>query len=382
MVARALSLWQLYSDIKLSIITRQERERLVLDLYRQGKTYREISKVARISPRDIGAILNKVLEEKTQGKEEQDDAEKNQEQQHNMSISSKAYKLFSNRNTPLEVAIALNLRESEATKFYKEYWKLKQLHNLTLIYEETKGDIDPFLKLYRLSKAAGMNVQKVVNLLEIANTNLPDIQCRYERLKRELITLEIDKQQSHRTMAYFNNQIETQRKALTSYRVSSIRERRQIENLNNEKARLEAIVTEFKSNNEEYLNKIKQAAEEKVKDVLTNSKLILKLATFSVIESLRTNPELYIFISYGASVVTAFTTTYGSNYLSLMSGEQHQQQSFNDNYTALILEESEKLYNKLMIELTNRVISVVRATSLPSLTNNNEQTLTHKNDRY
>jgi hypothetical protein len=62
--------------------------------------------------------------------------------------------------------------------------------------------------------------------------------------------------------------------------------------------------------------------------------------------------------------------------------QQHQQQSFNDNYTALILEESEKLYNKLMIELTNRVISAVRATSLPSLTNNNEQILTHKNDRY
>ena len=101
MVARALSLWQLYSDIKLSIITRQERERLVLELYNQGKTYREIAKEARISPRDIGAILNKVLEEKTQGKEEQDDAEKNQEQQHNMSISSKSYKLFSNRNTPL-----------------------------------------------------------------------------------------------------------------------------------------------------------------------------------------------------------------------------------------------------------------------------------------
>jgi hypothetical protein len=36
-----------------------------------------------------------------------------------------------------------------------------------LIYEETKGDIDPFLKLYRLSKAAGMNVQQVVNLQTI-----------------------------------------------------------------------------------------------------------------------------------------------------------------------------------------------------------------------
>ena len=47
----------------MTILTRQERERLVLDLYNQGKTYREISKEARISPRDIGVILNKIMEE-------------------------------------------------------------------------------------------------------------------------------------------------------------------------------------------------------------------------------------------------------------------------------------------------------------------------------
>ena len=57
----------------MTILTRQEKERLVLDLYNQGKTYREISKEARISPRDIGVILNKVIEEKkTEGKEEQE----------------------------------------------------------------------------------------------------------------------------------------------------------------------------------------------------------------------------------------------------------------------------------------------------------------------
>ena len=69
----------------MTILTRQERERLVIDLYNQGKTYREISKEARISPRDIGVILNKVMEEKkTEGRrriEQQDDAEKNQEQE-------------------------------------------------------------------------------------------------------------------------------------------------------------------------------------------------------------------------------------------------------------------------------------------------------------
>ena len=58
----------------MTILTRQERERLVLDLYNQGKTYREISKEARISPRDIGVILNKVMEKKTEGLKEEDNA--------------------------------------------------------------------------------------------------------------------------------------------------------------------------------------------------------------------------------------------------------------------------------------------------------------------
>jgi transposase len=147
----------------LTILTKQERERLVIDFYSQGKTYREISKMARISPRDIGIILNRIIEKKAEGlKEQQDnhDAESNREQQR-LSLSAQAYKLFSDRKTPLEVAIELNLGESEATKFYKEYWELKQLHNLNIVYEELKGDIDPFLRLYKLSQAKGMGRQSI-----------------------------------------------------------------------------------------------------------------------------------------------------------------------------------------------------------------------------
>jgi hypothetical protein len=79
---------------------------------------------------------------------------------------------------------------------------------------------------------------------------------------------------------------------------------------------------------------------------------------------------------------------YGPNYPSLMlSGrQQQQQQSFSDSYTALILEESEKLYNKLTTEVTNRIMAAaadattIRASSLP--TANNRQKPTHKNDTY
>jgi hypothetical protein len=372
----------------MTILTRQERERLVIDLYyNQGKTYREISKEERISPRDIGVILNKAVEEKSEGIKRQNniDSEKNQnqEQQQHLSLAAQAYKLFSEHRTPIEVAIALNLRESEATKFYKEYWKLKQLHNLNMVYEETKGDIEPFLRLYRLSKAKGIGVKQVVDILKIAKDDLPSIEERFKRLRNDIIKLQFRKRIDERNLYQLNNQIASTSRLLNSFSISCKRERREIEHLHNEKIRIANLVTHFKNNNEEYLDKIKQAAYEEVKSVLSDGKLLLKFATLSVIESLRSDPELYNFISYSISDETVATTTYGSNYLSLMSsGRQQHQQSFNDTYTALILEEAEKLYNKLTTELTNRImataadaIAIRASSSLPSPGNNNSQKL-------
>jgi hypothetical protein len=330
------------------MMTRQERERLVLELYNQGKTIREIAKEVRMSFRDIGAILNKTFVEKAEGSKEQ------QEEIQQLSVSSQAYKLFSERKTPLEVAIELNLGESEATKLYKEYWKLKQLHNLNMVYEETKGDIEPFLKLYKLAKRKGIGVKQVVDILAIANNDLPALEWRFKRLGNDMSMLQFQKRIDERNLYQLNNKIAATTKLLNSFRMSCGRERREIENLCNEKAIIGNLVTQFKNNNEEYLDKIKQAAEDKLKGVLTNGKLLLQFATFSVIESLRSNPELCNFVIHDNSNNT--TISYGSNYHSLMSGEQ-QQQSFNDSYTALILEEAEKLYNKLMTELANRVIA-------------------------
>jgi hypothetical protein len=39
------------------------------------------------------------------------------------------------------VAVALNLREPELTKIYREYWKLKRLDALNSIYEETNDKL-------------------------------------------------------------------------------------------------------------------------------------------------------------------------------------------------------------------------------------------------
>jgi hypothetical protein len=44
----------------------------------------------------------------------------------------------------------------------------------------------------------------------------------------------------------------------------------------------------------------------------------------------------------------------------MLSGRQ-KRQVFNDSYTAVILEEAEKLYNQLTTEVTNRVIASAAA---------------------
>jgi hypothetical protein len=168
------------------VLSRQQRERLVLELYNQGKNTREIAEEARMSFSAIGAILKKAEKEnKAQG-----------ERSEELSISSQAYKLFSERRTLAQVAIALNLREPEVTKFYMEYCKLTQLDSFCRIYDKIKDDIHHFVNLYILSKVARMDTQQVVRLLTIANDDLPSVEYRCEKLKREEASLKAGNQNS------------------------------------------------------------------------------------------------------------------------------------------------------------------------------------------
>ena len=115
------------------MLTRQEREQNVLSLYAQGKTIRDIAKEVRMSFRDIGSVLKKEEKEKERQKKQLENNVNTTDSdgtQLGISLSTQAYKLFSQGKTPLGVAIELNLKERETTKYYSQYWKLIQLHSL------------------------------------------------------------------------------------------------------------------------------------------------------------------------------------------------------------------------------------------------------------
>jgi len=245
------------------VLTREEKEKLVLDLYSEGKSTREIAQIAHMSFRDIGVIIDK--------KEKEKEAREGQVQQ--ITQSTQAYKLFSEGKSPEEVATALNLRQPQVTELYTEHWKLNGLYVLHQIYEEIKGEIGYFVNLYRLAKAAGMNVQHVNRLLEIVNNDLPAVELRYERLKKEAATLEFQKASSARDSELLNNQIIMMRKTLDSTRLDYEKEMERLRHLQQERVKQEALVKHFENSNEVCI-KIRNTVEEKVHSVLSGRKML------------------------------------------------------------------------------------------------------------
>jgi DNA-binding transcriptional MerR regulator len=186
----------------IMVLTREEKERLVLDLYNRRTFIRDIAREAGMSFRDIGRIIDK--------KEKEKEAMEGQVQQ--ITQSTQTYKLFSEGSTPEEVAIALNLRQSQVTELYTEHWRLKGLYMLGQIYGQIKDDIGSFVNLYRSAKAAGMSVQNVIRLLAIANNHLPSVEYTYEICKREVEDLEAEKGNSARIYQEINDKILSMRK--------------------------------------------------------------------------------------------------------------------------------------------------------------------------
>src|SRR5919106_3864139 len=153
-------------------MNKKQKEALVLALAEKGETYREITKKAGVSPNTIKAVLNRAgLGEST-------------------SISSRAFELYVQQKTPVEVAIKLNLEAEKAIQYYHEYFTLLGITEFTRVYLQVKNNPMGFVQLFELSQKLGMGDSEVAELLKIANGYLPRIRLEYDRLREENSALE------------------------------------------------------------------------------------------------------------------------------------------------------------------------------------------------
>jgi hypothetical protein len=62
----------------------------------------------------------------------------------------KAYKLFSEGKTHVEVSAKMSLPGPQVRQFYIEYWELRQMHQLSTLYQENKNSIGYSLRFLDL----------------------------------------------------------------------------------------------------------------------------------------------------------------------------------------------------------------------------------------
>jgi hypothetical protein len=313
----------------------------VIDLYfNQHKTYAEIAQIERISPCDIHAII----------KEEKARRQKHKDRQQQVETSGKAYELFSKRYTPLQVAIELNIRQSEATKYYREYWELKRLHILNSIYKETDGKLGPFLKLYKqLMKKRRMSVDQVVNVVDTAIHKLPYIESLYIQTKEQVDTMQHTRQFLVNDIEARKNKISILDKtAFSSEQQCKIKEQ-EVHELTAKKDRIEKLIANI-LNGEDY-SKVKQVAKENVKAVLSDSKILISTVFAALIQTIKADPQLVKLIQ---------------NIPTVNDGEQHKGNNvikYLESNKDSLLYLTEKNYENLVEALTDNSISSAAASS-------------------
>ena len=138
------------------VTTRSQKEKRVIELYEQGKSIREIAEDVHMSFTAISTIIKKHTGE-------------DKDKEKTTSKDTKALKLYSQGKKPLDVAVKLELSADEARRLYREFWKLKGLHQFDATYEEIKNDMPSYLRLFRMMKKEGF-AEKDILVIEAFKT--------------------------------------------------------------------------------------------------------------------------------------------------------------------------------------------------------------------
>ena len=140
------------------LISKKEKEKLVIQLAHEGKTTREIAKQVHISLRDIGTIIRKetgddkedlIAKEKQEHDDEQQNGREKQKRLKSLSPNARSFQMFKDKMPFEDVAIELDLDTDAVLFYYEDYLRLLKMDWLVKIYKDLKSDLPLFIHLSR-----------------------------------------------------------------------------------------------------------------------------------------------------------------------------------------------------------------------------------------
>jgi hypothetical protein len=252
------------SDIVL--LNKHQKKALVIELYEQGKTRRQIAEVVHMSFKDIANIINEHTgEDKQNNKSEK-------------SKDSRAFELFLQGKQSVEVAIELDMPADKVEELHVQYWRLSNLDNLEIMYYETKYSLPMLLQLHNILKDKRITKDKdICELIELANHGLPDIRNRFEELLNQVAALENEKATLNTEILELRNSIYTNNEIIRKKNL-------QLRTLDRKRRVLEVMLQ----------NAYKEANYHKIIEIvdqrLNDKRPLLVAALIAALSTLRANP--------------------------------------------------------------------------------------------
>lgn len=252
--------------------------RKIIDLYfNQHKTIREVCKILGKSSRYAVPII----------KEHRIRLADNPEQEKDLT-EVRAYRLFVEGKSPMEVATKLNLSGSTVQQYYIQYWKLENMYELNEIYNEIKDNMGHFVELVRLAKKEHLTPEEVIGLINLSN-DIQDLKRQHKQLNVGIVELESKLYANKDELKRLKYQI-TEATNLIEIKSENIERKSQIlTELISQKQKLEQYMEYIKSSQD--YKEIEQIAANKVTELLSDNKQLLDYAFISVVTVLRSNSD-------------------------------------------------------------------------------------------
>ena len=161
-----------------------EKRDLILRLLKEGKTYRDICRIAHVSPRDIKPIAKeyekkKRLETNKRKRNTQEPTTKN------LSKSSQAFILFKEGKQIDEVKVLLDIPFKFAIKFWVQYLKSIRMYECFEFYQNHSYDIPTLLSINNFLERNDIYGKDIVIVLRQAN-NIINLNQTILNLKGEI----------------------------------------------------------------------------------------------------------------------------------------------------------------------------------------------------
>ena len=141
-----------------------EKEKKVVELHKNGTTLKEIAPIVHMSFRDISKIIkayDKEIRLQSNQKENNPDS-----QIKKPSISSQAFKLFSEGKKLTDVAIELEIPARKVVKLSAQFSKLERMEDCFEFYQVFQYEIPQLLAISSFIRRNKINISKISNIMK------------------------------------------------------------------------------------------------------------------------------------------------------------------------------------------------------------------------